>query len=320
MRQQRRFRRRIRHRRQEAEDLVEVDQRAQARGAALAAHPADDLVEQQRDEEHPLLVVEMRDRDHADARTAVLGRRAGDRCRAARLRARRRSPARPAAGSTASPARSDPSTGRTIRDRRTPTLAIGGDWICVISAGRSRSRPARQLSVKSVASSDVLAAAHRLGIDAGERQHARGGRRHAILQQVGVVDDFRVGRRKRFDDRQRPARASCPAYRARTPPLRAAARCARRPGPTRPGPSTISPLRRPQTPRRSVRPDALRPASTHGEKSAAASLGKVSSRLPRSPFGSIAITGTPSIARFFDQVDAEAGLAAAGHAGDHARA
>ena len=71
-RQQRRLRRRVGDRRQEPEDLVEVDQRAQARGAALAAHPADDLVEQQRDEEHALLVVEVRDRDDADARLAVL--------------------------------------------------------------------------------------------------------------------------------------------------------------------------------------------------------------------------------------------------------
>ena len=43
--QQRRFRGRIRDRRQEADDLVEIDDRPQAGGAALAAHPADNLVQ-----------------------------------------------------------------------------------------------------------------------------------------------------------------------------------------------------------------------------------------------------------------------------------
>ena len=43
-------------------------------------------------------------------------------------------------------------------------------------------------------------------------------------------------------------------------------------------------------------------------------LGNVSSRLPRSPFGSMAITGTPSIAASSMSDEAEAGLAAAGHA------
>ena len=37
-------------------------------------------------------------------------------------------------------------------------------------------------------------------------------------------------------------------------------------------------------------------SSIHGRKSSGASLGNVSSRLPMSPFGSMAITGTPSIA------------------------
>ena len=70
-REQRRLRRRIGNRRQETENLVEVHQRPQAGGAALAAHPADQLIEQQRDEKHPLLIVQVRDRDDADAGPAV---------------------------------------------------------------------------------------------------------------------------------------------------------------------------------------------------------------------------------------------------------
>ena len=67
-RQQRRLRRRVRDRREVPEDLVHVDHRPQARRARLAAHPRDDLVEQQRHEEHPLGVAEVRDREDRDPR------------------------------------------------------------------------------------------------------------------------------------------------------------------------------------------------------------------------------------------------------------
>jgi hypothetical protein len=72
-RQQRLLRRRVGHRREEAEDLVHVEQRAQARGAGLRAHPAEHLGQQQRDEEHPLGVREVRDGDDRDARLARRG-------------------------------------------------------------------------------------------------------------------------------------------------------------------------------------------------------------------------------------------------------
>ena len=67
-RQQRRLRRRVRDRRKVAEDLVHVEDRAQARRAGLPAHPGHDLVEQQRHEEHALGVAEVRDREDRDAR------------------------------------------------------------------------------------------------------------------------------------------------------------------------------------------------------------------------------------------------------------
>ncbi len=65
---------------------------------------------------------------------------------------------------------------------------------------------------------------------------------------------------------------------------------------------------------------ALRPAraasvsSIQGRKSPGASAGKVSSRFPRSPFGSIAIAGHAVDGGLFEQAHAQAGLAAAGHA------
>ncbi|NTV04863.1 RHS repeat protein, partial [bacterium] len=56
---------------QEAEDLVHVEQRAQAGGARLAAHPGDDLLQQQRREEHALGVLQVRDREDGVARPPV---------------------------------------------------------------------------------------------------------------------------------------------------------------------------------------------------------------------------------------------------------
>ena len=49
--------------RQEAVDLVHVEQCLEARRTALAAHPGDVLVQQQGDEEHALVVAEMGDRE-----------------------------------------------------------------------------------------------------------------------------------------------------------------------------------------------------------------------------------------------------------------
>ena len=106
----------------------------------------------------------------------------------------------------------------------------------------------------------------------------------------------RPAARERTQHRQRQARSPRPACRSPRRRRRAACRCAPASGPTRPGRSSrcrpsaaaycaaLSPLR------------AASPASTHGSKSAAARFGNVSSRLPRSPLGSMQIAGMPSIA------------------------
>ena len=99
--------------------------------------------------------------------------------------------------------------------------------------------------------------------------------------------------------------------------MRAAARCARRPGPTRPGPSTISPLRRRQTPPAVWPARRASSASTHGEKSAGDRRGKGEQEVAEIAFRIDRDDGDAVDRRFFDQVDAETGLAAAGHAGDH---
>ncbi len=70
-RQQRLLRGRLRGRREEAEDLVHVEQRPQAGRARLPAHPGQDGVQQQRHEEHALGVGQVRDREDRDARLAA---------------------------------------------------------------------------------------------------------------------------------------------------------------------------------------------------------------------------------------------------------
>ena len=58
-------------------------------------------------------------------------------------------------------------------------------------------------------------------------------------------------------------------------------------------------------------------ALIQGRKSSPRKFGKVSSRLARSPLGSISDGGDAVDGRFFEQGDAQAGLAAAGHADAH---
>ena len=69
-REQRRLRRRVGDRRKVAEDFVHVEDGAQAGRPALAAHPSNHLVHQQRHEEHALGVAEMGNREHRHARPA----------------------------------------------------------------------------------------------------------------------------------------------------------------------------------------------------------------------------------------------------------
>ena len=69
-RQHRRLCGRVRDGREEAEHLVHVEQRAQAGRARLGPHPRDDLVQQERHEEHALGIRQVRDREDRYARLA----------------------------------------------------------------------------------------------------------------------------------------------------------------------------------------------------------------------------------------------------------
>ena len=94
----------------------------------------------------------------------------------------------------------------------------------------------------------------------------------------------------------------------------AAARCARRPRPTSARPVAPA-LRLARRKRVGVCPARRASSSSiQGRKSSARRSGNVSSRLPRSPFGSMAMTGHAVDRGLLDQRQAQPGLAAAGHA------
>ena len=144
-RQQRRLRRRVRHRRKVAEDFVHVEERAQAGRAGLPAHPAtiwfiSSDTKNMRSASPRWAIENTR---HARPAVRCVEQRLRD--RAARPRARARSPARPARRSASSPARTAPSPGRTTRDRRRrPCRTAGTGPAGSAPPGRGRRRPARR--------------------------------------------------------------------------------------------------------------------------------------------------------------------------------
>jgi hypothetical protein len=205
--EQRRLRRRVGHRGEVAEDLVHVDERAQARGAGLRAHPADHLVEQQRHEEHPLRVVEVRDRDDRHPRLA--GGRVQQGIHLERLALH---PGAEAGG------------GQQVVERHGEREAVLGGKerlevehtdplhrrvLDLLDEGGQIERLALAPGpVQDRGDQDVLAALDGVGVDAEQAEQAGGGGADPLAQQLVVVADGGRGRGERFQDGQRDARAA----------------------------------------------------------------------------------------------------------------
>ena len=175
--------------------------------------------------------------------------------------------------------------------------ATGGLWICWISAGEvevlallpGRARGwSRAGCARGSASGRRRCRAGRAGWSRWWRCARGTARRRRSIAGAGAANDLQ--------DRDRHARRCCRACRWRSRPPRAAAGCGRRPGPTRPGPSSTARPAARRTPRASG--PCLRASSSliQGAKSSAARSGNVSSRLARSPLGSMTIAGMPSMA------------------------
>jgi hypothetical protein len=205
-RQERRFRRRCGDGREIAGDLVHVDDRPQAARPALAPHPADDLVQQQRDEEHAARVVQVRNRDDRHARPAGrpvqqpsgVERRPFEPLLEAGGREHRVQPGRQREALLGRIERIDVEDADLLKRRGLHRLDQRGEVhvAACLPAGRQQRREER-----------VLAAAG-LGIDIGQREHAHRRRRGALGQGLAVITNGLWRRRKRRQDRQRQTRAT----------------------------------------------------------------------------------------------------------------
>ena len=165
-----------------------------------------------------------------------------------------------------------------------------------MSEARSRSAPGLPARRRAAWRQSVCSRLRGRAVDAGERQQARRRARGALAPAAPRRPRPPRAARRTTAGSRAAARRGCRACRSRSRRRCAAARCARRPGPSRRAPSARSPPAAPRTRRRTARRGALRPRRSRDGSPPAASSGNVSSRLPRSPFGSIAMTGTPSMA------------------------
>ena len=203
-RQQRRLRRRVRHGRQVAEDLVHVEERAQAGGAPLRPHPSHHLVQQQRDEEHPLGVGQVRDRQDRDARLAV--GRVEQALHVERL----------AGGPGLEAGRGEQVVHRHGQLeailRRVERLEVehahAGDrrgLDALDEVGQAEVFAVLPRRAHQRREQDVLAAAHRVGLDPEQPEQAGDGGREALADQLGVGGRLAAGRLERLQDREREA-------------------------------------------------------------------------------------------------------------------
>ena len=161
---------------------------------------------------------------------------------------------------------------------------------------------------------DVLAALDRVGVDAEQAEQAGRGRGDALAEQLAVVEDRLLGRGERLEDRHGDARRCCRACRSRSRRRRAAAGCGRRPGPSSPGPSSTAP---PAAAANCSGVDALLARVVLVDprpKSSGARFGKRQQQVGEVALGVDDDRGDAVDRGLFEQRDAQAGLAAAGHA------
>jgi hypothetical protein len=312
--QQRRLRRRHGDRWQIAHHFVDVDQGTQRRRAALCAHPRDDFIEEQRDEEHALAIVEVGDRQ--DGHTRLAAGRVEQRVDVERI--------------TLEP------HGEVRRRKQSIQIGREGEAIRrgekavelqdanalerrVLHLCDERRQVERALGAPRFAEQrrdeNVLARAQRFGVDAGERQHARRRRRRARGQQLEVVLHCRGRRLERPQDGERPRRT--------------AARCVdgelRRGSQARDAFGTLSPFRESGFPLLRfafgvcVDAEVLKPCLVGvGPRREVGGL-KIRKRQQQIRKIALGIHGDHRQAvdrRFFDEADAQTSLAAAGHPQD----
>jgi hypothetical protein len=168
----------------------------------LRPHPADHLVEQQRHEEHPLRVAEMGNREDRDPRLAVRGvehllnveRIAGH----PRVEAGRGQEVvdghREAEAFFRRVERLEVEHADAGHRRRLDLLDQGGQIHILAGAPRG---------VEECREQDMVAALHRVGLDAEQAEEARHGSGHALAERLALFGRTALGRGERVEYRHR---------------------------------------------------------------------------------------------------------------------
>ena len=205
--EERELRRRIRDRREVAEDLVHVEQRPEAGRPGLGPHPPEHLVQQERDEEHALGVGQVSDREDRGAGLA-LGR-VEERADVERLALEPGVEARRGEEVVEPGRQLEPVLSREERlevqrahlgDRRALDL--------LDEPGQVEVAALSPRGLEELREQDVLAALEGVRLDPEESEEARGGGPDAVAEQLGVVAHGGRRGRERLDDRDRKPRGA----------------------------------------------------------------------------------------------------------------
>ena len=128
--------------------------------------------------------------------------------------------------------------GKNVSRSNAPSLSNAGFCTAWMRPVMSSDRPCAPGAFENVGEQDVFARADRIGVDAEQTQQARDHRADAIAQRARVGQQLGGGRRERTQHRQRQAGLGARRVDGHVGGGAQPARCARAPGPTRPGPSS----------------------------------------------------------------------------------
>ncbi len=179
--------------------------------------------------------------------------------------------------------------------RRRPRAPGAAFWMRRSGRSRLRSRPSRPGVLEDRREQDVLAACRGSASTPTRPSRALDGARAPARAGPPRPRQPPVGAAQRGEDGDRQAGVRARRVEAQLGARLSGARCGRRPGPSRRGPrARPSAVFGGEFVRRDCPCGAPRRRSPRARSPAGASAGKVSSRLPRSPLGSMRMAGTPS--------------------------
>ncbi len=310
--QHRQLRGRIRRGREVAEDLVHVEERAQAAGAGLLAHPGDHLVQQHRHEEHALLVGEVCDGEDRDPRLPL-------RCVEQAAHVERLALAPGGEGRRGQQIVEDHRQLEAVlrREERLEVqhaeLLEGGALDRADQRGEIEVAPLAPGAIEERREQDVLAAADRIRLDPQQGQQPRHRREGALAKRLLVTGHLGRGCGERAQHAERNPRAAARGVDGEVGRIAEAGDALTRLTPLR---QTFPPqLRRPAGVLFGRAAGPRRLCRVHpGEEVRGTQLGKVQQQVPQVAFRIDGDGGDAVEGGLFEQRDAEPRLAAARHA------